>query len=189
MNKKWFVVLSTFTVMTAVVIFLVVREVSFQNKGLPEQTETTTTEESDGFDEAPDLETYRNEDWGFEFQYPEGWTLHEILEPFRGANSKFQLIGTTPEEKVPNTIVPSFLVNVVMPNFADNAAANKVSLGAATSSVAVGSIDGLKYEYIFANQPRISVDLLFGEYRLLFGGRKEYGEVFNQILTSFKFLE
>lgn len=53
----------------------------------------------------------------------------------------------------------------------------------------MGGVRGKKYEYVFEDVSKISIDLPFGEYRLLLGADKEYENVFNKILASFKFLK
>jgi len=134
----------------------------------------------------PVLKTYHNEEFGFEFQYPADWTLHPSV--LKNPLSKFELIGTAPEEKVPNTIIPSILVNIVTPDFADRASISFKNLNASTSTVIVGGVEGTKYEYEFESIPQIAIVLPFGEYRMILGARKEYEGVFNQILSTFQFL-
>lgn len=134
----------------------------------------------------PGTQLYRNEKWGFEFEYPNDWSLHPNV--FSSPFSKFNLIGATPKEKVPNTIIPSLLINIVTPDFADDAAVNFNRLKASTSIAVVADVKGTKYEYEFASIPQIAIDLPFGEYRILLGATKDNEDIFNQILASFKFL-
>jgi hypothetical protein len=130
---------------------------------------------------------YKNIEFGFEFQYPIDWSLHP--NTFSSPFSKFNLIGSTPEEKVPNTIIPSFLVNIVTPDFATRAAISFKNLNASISPVVVAGINGTKYEYEFESTQRISIVLPFGEYFMILGAKKEYEDIFNQIITSVKFLK
>ena len=143
--------------------------------------------EQNSENQVPGTKTYRNEEFGFEFQYPANWTLHPTVlkSPF----SKFELIGTTPEENVPNTIVPSLLVNIVTPDFADRAVVSFNSLNANTSVVIVAGVKGVKYEYEFASTLRITVDLPFEENRILLGANRKHADVFNQVIATFKFLK
>ncbi|OHA67752.1 MAG: hypothetical protein A3D59_03325 [Candidatus Wildermuthbacteria bacterium RIFCSPHIGHO2_02_FULL_47_17] len=131
------------------------------------------------------LKTYRNTEWGFEFRYPEQWTLH--TNTFNSPFSEFNLIGTAPEEKEPNTTMPSLLVNIVTPDFADRAASGFKNLNADTTAITVGGAPGLRYEYSFANVPQIDIELPFGQYRIFLGARKEHEGVFNQIVSNFEF--
>ncbi len=149
---------------------------------LKETTASSTTQEI-----TSKTKLYRNEQWGFEFRYPEDWTLHPSIlkSPF----SKFELIGTASEEKIPNTITPSLLINIVSIDFADRASINFKKLNAITSKVIVFGVKGTKYKYKFESVPRITVDLPFGKYRILLGAKKRYEDVFNQVINTFKFLK
>ncbi|MEK7608229.1 MAG: hypothetical protein AAB495_01490 [Patescibacteria group bacterium] len=134
----------------------------------------------------PGFKTYRNAEYGFEFQYPEGWKLEE--NSFRSPFSKFNIIGVAPKEAVPNTIVPSMLVNIVEPDFAARASLGFRNLGATTSIVVVGGVEGTRYEYDLSGISQISINLPFGDHRMLLGASKQHENTFNQTLSSFKFL-
>lgn len=137
---------------------------------------------------APETKTYHNEEWGFEFEYPDGWTFHE--NTFYSPASKFNLVGASPEEKgIPNPIIPPLLVNIITSSFADNVIVNVKKLGGTEASIIVGGATGIKYEYKVGVQEEILVDLPFGKYRLEMSAIKGYEDVFNQILASFKFLK
>ena len=47
----------------------------------------------------------------------------------------------------------------------------------------------LEIIYKYEGTQNISIDIPFGEYRILLGATKEHEDVFNQIISSFKFLE
>lgn len=128
-----------------------------------------------------DWKVYRNEEWGFEFQYPKDWSFHE--NAFSSPFSKFNLIGTLPEETVPNTIIPSFLINIVTSDFADRAFYDIKNTALETN---VGGVKGSKYEYDFEGFPQIAIDIPFGEYRMILGADRRYENTFNQIIASFK---
>lgn len=131
------------------------------------------------------LKTYRNEEWGFEFQYPEKWVLrreHESLTYY----SKFFLTMAVPtkERKFDET----FLVNIVLPEFIRGLD----SLEKTTSEIIVSGVYGIKYEYVFNDFPETTVILPFGEFTMILTtgeGSKQYLDEFNQILTSFNFLK
>lgn len=135
---------------------------------------------------------YRNEEFGFEFEYSEEWTLYVISDPFRGTRSRFQIMGAPAEKEYliyrPN---PPFLINIVTPDFADNAVISRQNFGAIESDIVVGNVHGVKYEYTAELFQKIAVDIPFGEYRLILAvnANKEYEDVLNQILSSFKFIE
>jgi hypothetical protein len=62
-------------------------------------------------------------------------------------------------------------------------------LGATTSDITIAGIQGVKYVYILENIPQVDVDLPFGQYKIILGAHKEYEDIFNQILASFKFIQ
>lgn len=137
---------------------------------------------------AAGMKLYRNEEWGFEFKYPDGWSFHE--DTFRSPASKFNLVGASPgENNIPNPINPSVLVNIVTPDFSDNASVNMERLGAITENVVVNGINGVKYEYKVGVQKEILVVIPFRSYRMILGTIKGYEDVLNDVLSSFKFLE
>lgn len=141
----------------------------------PSQSDSATT--TSGFN------LYRNEEWGFEFEYPEDWKIME--NPYGSPFSRFNLIVVPTEGKyLPDPV----LVNIVTPDFADRAAVSRKNLGAIESYVIIGSTGGIKYQYT-EQLPTISIDIPFGEYRIILGAKKQYEDVFNQILSSFKFIE
>ncbi len=129
-----------------------------------------------------DLKTYTNKEWGFEFKYPNNWTFHEntFYSPF----SKFNLVGAPLREDY--QLNSPILVNIVTSDFADRAVVSRKNLGATTSDVVIAGIQGEKYEYM-EELPKISIDIPFGEYRIILGTEKQYKDVFSQILASFKF--
>lgn len=139
-------------------------------------TQSTTT---------PETKTYRNEEWGFEFRYPEGWTLRENVagySPF----SKFDLIGVPfDKEYLLYHPTPPFLINIIIPDFAERQFSDLKNI---VSKIVIGGASGLKYEYT-EQVSHISIILPLGEYRMILGTTKEYEDIFNQILASFKFLK
>lgn len=142
------------------------------------QTSQTTTSS---------LKTYRNEQYGFEFQYPEDWSFYP--NTFSSPFSKFNLIGASLEENsIPDPITPSIVINIVTPDFADRTSMSFKKLNASTSIIIVAGVKVTKYEYEFENLPRIAVvSLPLDKYRMLLGASKKYEDVFNQMILTFKF--
>ncbi|PIT97341.1 hypothetical protein COT77_01995 [Candidatus Berkelbacteria bacterium CG10_big_fil_rev_8_21_14_0_10_41_12] len=143
------------------------------------QTKKELTEENINW------KTYRNEEWEFEFRYPENWSFHE--DTFYSPFSKFNLAGAPIGERY--QIDPPLLINIVTLDFADSYVINMKNLGATTSDLIVGGIRGTKYEYIFESIPQVDINLSLGEYLMILGTKKQYEDIFNQILATFKFLE
>jgi len=130
------------------------------------------------------LKTYRNEQFGFEFQYPEGWSFHE--NTFGGPFSKFNLVGAALEENGrPNPIFPSLLVNIVTPDFVERQFADLKNIA---TKISVGGVDGEKYEYT-DQVAEVVIILPFRQYKMILNAKKEHEDIFNQILASFKFLK
>jgi hypothetical protein len=127
-----------------------------------------------------ELKTYRNAEYGFEFQYPRDWIIME--EPHGlGFYSRFELVAAPNVGESNNN---PFLVNIVVPEFAE-----RTFLGVeTTSTVTVAGISGIKYEYEFEGTPEVAIVLPLGQLRIILGTTKPYEVFFNQILASFKFL-
>ncbi len=134
-------------------------------------------------DNTSKLETYRNTEFGFEFQYPSDWILEDdkSYSPF----SKFTRIGAPLEKKYliyyPS---PPFVVNIVTPNFVDNQFSDLKNIA---SGIVVGGVSGLRYEYK-DEESHITIILPLGQYKMILGATKGYDNVLDQILASFKFL-
>ena len=187
-KRKWLLIIILLVILIALIVIAVwiFGERPSQNESIssvapasppPSSSETSTST----------TKTYRNEEWRFEFQYPEGWSFHE--NTFGGPFSKFNLVGASPKENGhPNPIFPSILINIVTLDFADRANISLRNLNASTSVIIIAGIQGTRYDYEFEGVRKIGIDIPFGEYRMLLGAQQSYDEVFNQILASFKFL-
>ena len=130
---------------------------------------------------------YRNEEWGFEFEYPEDWTFE--TNSFYSPSSKFNLQGNSTAKNY-NTLIPSFLINIVTPDFADRQFSD---LRNVVSEISVGGIAGLKYEYEMQygsyEVVNITIILPLNQYKMILRMHKEQESIFNQILASFKFFQ
>ncbi len=132
--------------------------------------------------------TYHNIEFNFEFKYPKNWLFYE--NTFYGPFSKFNLIGSSPEENgYPNPISPPFLLNIVTPDFASRSVSKFKELNTRTSIINIANTKAVKYEYEFENATQISIDFQFGKYWMILGTEKKYEDTFNRILASFKFLK
>ena len=129
--------------------------------------------------------TYRNEEWGFEFRYPENWSFQEnsFYSPF----SKFNLQGDSSGTNY-NPFYPDFLINIVTPDFVERQFSDLKNI---VSKISVGGVMGSKYEYKEEEMSHTTIILPFGQYKIIlgFGANKAYEDIFNQILASFKFLK
>jgi hypothetical protein len=178
---------------TTTVIFILVIVVALAVRGWyyfsaqKVAVETPIVTESPQATTISETKTYRNEEWGFEFEYPEEWTFHE--NTFYSPASKFNLVGASPEERGhPNPIFPPVFINIVTVDFAVNATTKIRDMGAITSDIVMDDLVGMRYDYI-EKVPRVLVDISFNQYNLFIVAREGYENVFNQILASFKFLK
>jgi len=162
-----------FIVISGVIVLLglVAGGIYYLLNRLPEENPSET--------QTPETKTYRNEEFGFEFQYPSDWKI--IENPYGSPFSKFNLIVVPAEEKyLPDPI----LVNIVMPDFAYNAFSDLRGI-----DVVVANVIGKKYEYQEEGLSEISIILPFGENEIILGTNKTYEDVFNRVISTFKFLK
>ena len=171
-------------VIFVIVLIIIAATVMWYYLSLQERTEEVYTPIST-IQPTVTLETklYRNEEWGFEFQYPESWSFHPntFYNPF----SKFNLVGASPgENNYPDPLAPSVLVNVVTPDFADHAFTDLKN----TASEVTG-VMGLKYKYEYEGLIKIAVVLPFGPYVMILSSYETHENVFNQVISTLKFLK
>lgn len=130
---------------------------------------------------ASELKSYKNEKFGFEFRYPSDWKIME--NTFWSPVSKFNLIVVPVEGGyLPDPV----FVNITTPEFANRAF---LDLEDKATEVNIGGVKGKRYEYEFESLNQISIHLPFDEYHILLGAKKAYEDIFNQVLSSLKFLK
>ena len=132
------------------------------------------------------MKLYRNEQYGFEFWYPEGWEIKE--NTFHNAYSKFNLEVDLPDD-VDTVVTPSFGINIVDTVFADQSRVIIKNLGASTKDVSVDGTVVTQYTYKYENIMTVDVDIHHDPLRILIDAQAKHEKEFNQILATFKFLK
>ncbi len=173
MSSKKKILITIFSSLLVIILVIIIIFICQKKEGeLPEEKTTN-------------WKTYRNEEFGFEFQYPENWIFRNntSYSPF----SKFDLIGAPSEkEHLIYYPVPPFLINIVTSDFVER---QFFDLKNITSKTIVGGVEGLKYEYEEQKLSHITVILPLGEYEMILGATEEYKDTFDQIIATFRFIE
>ena len=129
------------------------------------------------------LELYRNEEWGFEFEYP-GGDFFISENAFSSYYSKFNL---RIRHRIGKAIERALVVNIVLPEFAEQSFSG---LSKNTREIIVDGVSGIEYIYEFNERQETATIFSLGEYKLIVGvHHEEYEDIYRQILESFKFLE
>ncbi|MBI5401472.1 hypothetical protein HZB05_01430 [Candidatus Wolfebacteria bacterium] len=145
-----------------------------QKEQTQQSTATTTVATST-------LKIYRNEEFGFEFRYPDNWEIQ--ANTFKSPFSKFNLVAH-PTNTHPN--FEPFGINITDADYAER---SYQSLESKATSTTVDGVIATKYEYV-AEAYNIDVIVSIGGNMILIGNEnKEYLSEFNQILATFKFLK
>lgn len=188
-RKIAIVLISLAALCVLVVAFVIVKKYTHQPPAQAPTVVTVAAPTSTASTQATstsETKIYRNEQWGFEFQYPINLIVRE--NTFGGYYSKFNVEIVAKQGKYLDTVL---LVNVVLPEFADR---TFLSMSATTSTVIIAGISGIKYEYEFEGLPEVAIVLPFEQYKVILGRegstmQHEYDNYVNQIFTSFKFLK
>lgn len=133
-----------------------------------------------------EIKTYRNEEWGFGFEYPKDFVIRENVlgySPF----SKFDLAGApTKKEYLIYRPATPFLINIATPDFADR---QFFDIRNTATEIMVGGFMGLKYKYEEQDTTYTTVILPLSQYKMILSTTNTYEDIFNQILASFKFFQ
>lgn len=145
---------------------------------------TTSSPQTTAATSTAGLKIYRNDEFGFEFSYPEDWAI--FAKYANGANYYSQFaIMLAPIDRQAMAYDPPFGINVVLPEFADN---TFLSAHPRTSTVMVGNVPGLKYEYVYEGKYNVAIVVPSGQLKIIFGGREPYEDIVNKIDDSFRII-
>jgi len=174
-NKRYIIVIVIFTLL---VVGLGVRYLVFNLNSTPPINNIDLHPNGNGIG---DFGLYRNEEWGFEFQYPNDWAVKE--SSFKNYYSKFNLVLNPTLVKSSNFTI---LVNVVLPEFAENSFKNVEN----KSDVTIGGVQGVEYKYESDGKQETTIVLPLGEYMMILGiDEEQYADVSSRFLETFKFLD
>lgn len=145
------------------------------------QTATTSPEEFVEI-ETTDANIYRNEDWGFQFEYPQEW---EVREPaFVSGVSLFNMaIGPAPANGI--------TINITPKNWIEGAMTKMKARGVVFEEIFLDGKSAYKtYDKDGWSRPAIlTLVLVSDEYWIDITGISKYEEEYNQIIESFEFIE
>jgi hypothetical protein len=123
---------------------------------------------------------YRNVEFGFEFSVPYGWQVEENL--YKSPYSYFNLTLMPLREKA--TYSDPVAVNIVKSEFIEMSYRD---MKPTDSTILVDGVKGVKYEYAFEGGDNIDIILPRTQNTFMIGCRKGYDDVFNGVVSSFKF--
>lgn len=186
--RKIIIVLISFAAFGVLVVAMaIVRKPIQQSPAqspLPPTTITIPTSTSSAIQasSAWETKTYHNTKYGFEFQYPGDWSVKE--NSFGSYYSKFNMLVRPTVGWYSDY---PFSVNVVLSEFPDRSFKN---VEKTTSEAIVDGVSGIKYQYMFEGSQEIAIILPLREYKIILSTDDErYKDVFNQVISSFKFLK
>jgi hypothetical protein len=131
----------------------------------------------------PGMKLYHNDEYGFEFWYPEEWEWQ--AGTFGSPSSKFNYLimkidgANTDQNEGLNIVTDSFYKNYLV---------NMERLQAQRESVVVDGVRGSEYAYVFEDTPTIDVSFPIGQYWLILGLEKEHEKELRTMISSFKFI-
>ncbi|OGH77481.1 MAG: hypothetical protein A2301_02430 [Candidatus Magasanikbacteria bacterium RIFOXYB2_FULL_40_13] len=191
--KKQNSIISIFSLIILVLLAIVVASLFVFFKTKPEQkavnlnniqkTENVEVDEKKQIGvviEGSKYNTYRNEEFGFEFEFPKDWEVREAF--FKNYYSIFNIVL---KPKTGQTVFFPILINVVLPKFADNAFKHDTVVDNAT----IDGINGIVYKYEEDGIKKASYVFSLGENKIILGSDLGEVEVFNEFVKSFKFLK
>jgi hypothetical protein len=150
---------------------------------LPHIASTSTT--ADTATDHKGMKLYRNEEFGFEFWYPENW---EIMEnSFKSPYSKFNFEVIKIDGKYTNLFDG---MNLVTKDFYDNFLVNSETDNSEVTDITLGSVFGKQFHYT-NEYGLLKTDITFpiGKHFAIFFVERKREKELHQILSTFKFLK
>jgi hypothetical protein len=146
-------------------------------------TGTTSNPPPQKNDNAPaNTSIYWNDEFGFQFSVPDGWQVEE--KPYTSPYSYFNLILIPLGKKA--SYLDAVVVNIVKPEFVEM---SYHTLKPSDIPIVVDGVKGVKYEYAFEGGGNLDYILPRTQNTFIIGSQKEYNYIFNEVVSSFKFLK
>lgn len=124
---------------------------------------------------------YRNDEWGFGFEYSDDWRVSE--NSFSGYYTQFSLTLFPVEGKYYGRPV---LIHIVESEFVDNSFKN---LDKTEETIEIDGISGVKYTYDWKGDTQTAVIVPIEEYQMILGTNGRYPELYDDFIESFEFIE
>jgi|GEM_PF-3304356 hypothetical protein len=129
----------------------------------------------------PGLKHYRNEEFGFEFWYPEElvWEENTFSSPY----SKFNLTAVSISGKKTNRMD---YVNIATSELYNNFLRNMDIAQAEAVDVRLGTITGKQYRYISEGVPRITVVFPIRDLYVIFSASASHEDIVHDVLGTWQ---
>lgn len=128
--------------------------------------------------------TYRNEDWGFQFEYPSDW---EVRSPAFGSSISLFNLAIEPKE---NFQIKAMTLNITPKTWIEDALIKMENRGVQVQEITLFNLPALQLEDTNMGRESISFLILIdNEYWIDITGIKVHEKTLNQILDSFEFIE
>ncbi len=148
-----------------------------------EQAGNNETNTNNQTDTPSTSKTYKNDEWGFGFEYPNDW---EIRTPaFHSAASLFNL-ALDPVDKHDAEVI---VLNISPKDWVEKALVKMKARGVVVENITFSGRDALRIDDKdgLGRSATITLIVVDGEYWIDITGVKSYGNLYNQILDSFTF--
>src|SRR3989339_186656 len=130
--------------------------------------------------EGTEFNTYRNEEFGFEFNFPKDWKIRE--NAFGSAVSKFNLvIEPTNIKYLPHPI----RINILPNDWIEKVTKDMIE----SDRLSVDGVSGVKYKELDMGLTQIEYIFPLGDNKIVIGGKEQYEATLNEVLSTFKFLK
>lgn len=133
-------------------------------------------------DSHPGMKLYRNEQFGFEFWYPEGWEWER--NALMGPSTKFEMTVVKIDGRDTSQ---HDSIDIYTQDFLENYLINMQRLNAKESEIMIDNITGTQYRYDFEGMKMVDVYFPLREFVVFIGVEGQHEVGLKSILSTFKF--